>query len=347
MKHIKYPSIGQFRNLVKDIQHSYGYSKDENDEWFFDHSKTLPTLMLHGSIKVHGTCSGCVIKPDGTQYPESKNNVISIENDNAGFAAWHHGVQDTLYGMRVVLELAFPEIKDKDIVIFGEWSGGNIQKNVGVTNFKKFFYIFGVKVIENDEDTFNYWLKDYPILESISKRIFDKRHFEWFEMEIDFNNPQLKQNDLIELTNKVEEFCPVAKRLMIIDNIDSIDCSIGEGVVWEHITDNGELLQCKIKGKKHSSSNVKVIAEVDVEKLNSIIEFVDYVCTESRLLQMFKEICDNNPDRKLLGKFIKAVSTDVIKEESDTLSKNDLTMKDVGGSLSKRAREWFFEREEL
>ena len=107
------------------------------------------------------------------------------------------------------------------------------------------------------------------------------------------------------------------------------------------------MLQCKIKGKKHSSSNVKVIAEVDVEKLNSIIEFVDYVCTESRLLQMFKEICDNNPDRKLLGKFIKAVSTDIIKEESDTLVENELTMKDVGGSLSKRAREWFFEREEL
>ena len=42
----------------------------------------------------------------------------------------------------------------------------------------------------------------------------------------------------------------------------------------------------KVKGEKHSSSKVKKLASVDVEKLNSIKDFVDYAVTESRLEQV-------------------------------------------------------------
>lgn len=93
--------------------------------------------------------------------------------------------------------------------------------------------------------------------------------------------------------------------------------------------------------------------------MNSIKEFVDYAVTENRLQQMADEVlgwddlsggmivrvCDF--DRKNLGKFIKAVSSDVLKEELDTMVDSGLEMKDIGSPLSKKARNWFFEQELL
>ena len=106
--------------------------------------------------------------------------------------------------------------------------------------------------------------------------------------------------------------------------------------------------QMKVKGEKHSVSKVKKLAAVDVEKLNSVKEFVEYAVTENRMQQMFDEVFKGqDPDRKRLGEFIKAVSADVIKEESDTAAENGLEPKDFGKELSDKARKFFFEKEQL
>ncbi len=74
---------------------------------------------------------------------------------------------------------------------------------------------------------------------------------------------------------------------------------------------------------------------------------IETVADWSWSIQAFTEACENNADRKLLGAFIKWVANDLIKEESDTLADNGLTMKDVGGTMSKKAKIWFFSKEEL
>ena len=96
-----------------------------------------------------------------------------------------------------------------------------------------------------------------------------------------------------------------------------------------------------MKGEKHSSSKVKKLASVDVEKLNSIKDFVDYAVTESRLQQGLTEI---GLDMKKMGEFIKWISQDVFKEESDTMKENNLEMKDIGKELSNKARKWYIEQ---
>lgn len=96
-----------------------------------------------------------------------------------------------------------------------------------------------------------------------------------------------------------------------------------------------------MKGEKHSSSKVKKLASVDVEKLNSIKDFVDYAVTESRLEQGLGEI---GLDMKKMGEFIKWISQDVFKEESDTMKENNLEMKDIGKELSNKARKWYIEQ---
>jgi hypothetical protein len=150
--------------------------------------------------------------------------------------------------------------------------------------------------------------------------------------------PQLVQNDLTDLTIAVEEQCPVAKHFGAE--------GIGEGIVWS-VEFKGVVHRFKVKGEKHSSSKVKTLAAVDVEKLNSITEFIDYVVTESRFNQALENTYPNNEpiDIKKMGDLIRWVVNDVIKEESDTLAKSGLEPKDVNKYISAKVREMFFKLE--
>ena len=102
-----------------------------------------------------------------------------------------------------------------------------------------------------------------------------------------------------------------------------------------------------MKGDRHSSSKVKTLASVDVEKLTSIQSFVESVCTDSRLEQAWFELFiqpNIEPTMSYIGSFIKWVSSDVIKEESDLLEVSGLSIKEVGNSLSKKAKNYFITR---
>ena len=55
-EHIKYPSIEQFRNVVRAVQNKARYYKDEDGEAAFDMTKRL---QFTGSVKLHGTNAGC------------------------------------------------------------------------------------------------------------------------------------------------------------------------------------------------------------------------------------------------------------------------------------------------
>ena len=320
MEAISYSSIGQFRNLVKDVQFAY--------------KEKLPILTMTGTVKVHGTNASVIITHEGNQYPQSKNNIITVDSDNHGFALWHNSKTDTFKNLSEIIRFSCSVPESSAIIIYGEWAGQGVQKGVAVSEACKFFYIFGVMAVsDNEEKT---WLSDYPSLDNYID-IYDARDIWIKKIDIDFNTPSLSQNELVSITNEVESECPVGKSLGFT--------GVGEGVVWEYITNSGERFSFKVKGEKHSVTKVKKLAEVDTEKVNSIEEFIAYAVTDNRLNQAFLEVCDNEADRKLLGKFLKWINSDVNKEESDTLKSNGLTMKDVGGSMSKRAKNWFFSKE--
>ena len=143
------------------------------------------------------------------------------------------------------------------------------------------------------------------------------------------------QNQLSELTIAVEEECPVAKAFGF--------SGIGEGIVWSTNV-NGIVHRFKVKGEKHSSSKVKTLAAVDVEKLGSIQKFVDYAVTESRFNQSLENVFPNDEpiDVKKMGEVIRWVVTDITKEEMDTMVANNIEPKDVNKYVSSKVREMFF-----
>ena len=342
---IKYPKIGQYRNAVKIIRDWTHYQgQDEDGNPIIDESIEKPVLRATGTVKLHGTNAGVVYDLESDEiYAQSRTRVITVESDNAGFAFFVESNKDNLKKhLKKVLDIAnsrsaakminesFQEPQEKTIAVFGEWCGGNIQKGVALAELDKMFVVFDVKIGEkfvNNSDLAH-------ILEDLPEYIKSAVHYKTYHMDIDFNNPEQHTNLLVEITNDVENECPVAKEFGI--------SGIGEGVVWK-VNYNGEILRFKVKGQKHSSSKVKKLAQVDPEKLKSIEQFVDYAVTENRLKQGIEQVFTANNreiENKGIADFVKWVKQDIFSEEKDVMVESSLEPKDVMKQISQKSVDW-------
>ena len=342
-KMIKFPSIEQFRTVVSNVNRHFNFvGLDENGEAIYDPTLPKPIITFKGTVKIHGT-NAAVSYNAKELWAQSRENIITPEKDNAGFAFFVESNKEAFYELFAQVmdkTIPWPDPYKNTITIYGEWAGGNIQKGVGVCNLPKSFFIFGVKITPHTETEEElkanpaYWV-DYTYLRAPEHNIYNIDDYPTYSIDIDFNMPQLVQNQLSELTIKVEEECPVAKAFGY--------SGIGEGIVWT-AEFKGNVHRFKVKGEKHSSSKVKTLAAVDVEKLNSIKEFVDYAVSESRFNQALENIFPNNEpiDVKKMGDVIRWVVNDVIKEEMDTLVENQLEPKEINKYISSKVREMFF-----
>lgn len=340
-KMIKFPSIEQFRNVVSNINRHYNFTGlDENGDAIYDTTLPKPTLTFKGTVKLHGTNAGVSFN-ESEYWAQSRENIITPEKDNAGFAFFVESKKEVFKKfVDQINSVNFFDLRNNVVTIYGEWCGGNIQKGVAITNLPKSFFIFGVKVTPittSDEESKQkpaYWIPSH-YLKSPDDNIYNIEDFQTWTIDIDFNMPQLIQNKLSELTMAVEEECPVGKAFGF--------SGIGEGIVWSTQV-NGVVHRFKVKGEKHSSSKVKTLASVDVEKLETIQKFVEYAVTESRFNQALENVFPNEEpiDNKKLGDVIRWVVNDVVKEEMDTMVENKIEPKEVNKYLSAKIREMFF-----
>lgn len=303
-RHRAFPHINQFRNTVKTVRERSGFEKVE-----------LPVLTFVGSVKLHGTNAGITYTEDGEMLPQSRSQILSVGNDNAGFAAY---VADN--------STLFQSVAKPNRTIYGEWCGGSIQKSVALNKLPKMFVPFAIR--DGDQ-----WLDPQQIMDiSPIKTIYHFPH--WFK-DIDFNCPETSQNMLVTLTTNVEYECPVGRDLGVI--------GVGEGIVWWPMsTDkfNIEGLAFKVKGEKHSETKVKTLAAVDIEKLESVRALVESIVTENRLEQRLIQ-SGIGKDIKNTGTFIKLVSTDVMREEADTIEASGIPLADVTRGIQLAAKNWW------
>jgi hypothetical protein len=339
-KMINYPSIDQFRSVITSINRRYNFTGlDENGEAIYDSSVSKTVLTFKGTVKLHGTNAGVSFNAPSGMWAQSRENIITPEKDNAGFAFFVHS-NETAF-MRLFHDVAVNNDMDmhkNTITIYGEWCGSGIQKGVGISGIQKSFFIFGVKItphVQSEEELKNnpaYWV-DYTYLRNTEVKIYNIDDFQTWSIDIDFNMPQLVQNQLGELTNRVEKECPVSKFFGL--------SGVGEGIVWSCEV-GGVVHRFKVKGEKHSSSKVKTLAAVDIDKLNSIGDFIEHTVTENRFNQALENIFpDSELDIRMLGNLIKWVINDIIKEESDTMFVNGLEPKDVNKFVSQKVKEMF------
>lgn len=314
--HIPFPEIQQFRNTIKLVR-----ERAEHDR------VPLPVLRFVGSVKLHGTNSSIVFPENGGFYCQNRTQVIAPgKTDNAGFAAWVEANKDL-----------FSRLDRAGIVLYGEWCGQGIQKGVAISQVPKNFIVFAAKDLG-----FGYWYGRHS-LTRLSTRLSLKciYNFPNWKLNIDFSRPEEVQNKLVELTQAVENECPVGKALGVL--------GVGEGIVWwpEQNDDfNTRDLAFKVKGEKHSETKVKTLAAVDVEKLASIQELVEAVLTEHRLEKKLDALKEQGGelDIKSAGAFLKLVGQDVSKEEADTIAASGLPNNEVMGAVQKKAKQWWLKQ---
>lgn len=331
-KHYSFPSIDQFRQVIRMVRDRAAY-----------HGIPDPTLHFTGSVKLHGTNAGVVREiATGETWAQSREHVITIEKDNAGFARY---VQDSAADIDFMFDNAMAYTEHAThIAIYGEWCGQGIQRGVAISQLPKRFVIFGVRMIADtgEGEPIRKWLTKQQVVEIASGGIASIYEFPTFDVTIDFARPELAQNELIRITNEVEARCPYAARF----GVDGI----GEGVVWMPADDaewvNLNDLIFKVKGEKHSDSKVKTVAEVDVQKVANMHAFAECVVTNHRMEKMIDKLKEAGLPVEItsIGAFLKHACGDVMKEESDRLTASGLEWKEVAGTVNKAAKQWFMKR---
>ena len=314
---VKFESVGQFRNFIKTMQY-LGLRKSN----------------LIGTVKIHGTNSsvGLDLK-DNSLFCQSRNRVLSLDDDNYDFVKY---VEDNKSEFLKI----FNEIKNKintenydSIIIYGEWAGKGIQNKVAVSELGRFFAPFSIRGI--NKDTIDILDVKLEINESI--RFYPIETFGVYNVVLDLDNTHLAQQEIKNITIAIENECPVGKYFGI--------SGIGEGVVF---TDETRIYSFKSKGEKHSVSKVKTIANVDVEKIKKIQDFIDYAVTENRLNQGIEYLKEMNKELDIssIGDFLRWLANDILKEEQDVIIENGLDndLKSIMKSTSNKGRKWFMDK---
>ncbi len=305
---------------------------------------TLSPVTYRGKIKLHGTNFAIQVFNDRTVC-QSRNKIITPEDDNSGAAAWAEGIKHHLISSRLN--------RDKDFILYAEFSGKGIMSGVACSSVdRKFAAVFCIREIEfvDNEMSGRYIFEPDEILSILT---FDGRLdlapdlliIPWYD--------EPTQVNLIGDTNKLKSFVEsINEQIEIIEKEDPFIktefgiSGCGEGLVFYPISHshNPEPLFFKAKGEKHRVKKDKEAVVISSEVINSVTEFAQTYTTEARLLQGAIAMgADSQPvfDQKLIGKFIGWVSQDVAKECKEDLEASALEWKLVSVQVTGIARKWY------
>lgn len=321
MEFISYPKIYTFRSAYAEIKEAYINKREE-----------LPKLRYISSVKLHGTNSAIVKHIESNEYTfQSRNRIITIEKDNLGFAQF---MSDKNYQVLFdIIEKLHEKKAEKHIAIFGEYAGLKIQSKVAISKLPRMFLIFAIRFDFEWLD-----LEKFKNVQNIDEKIYNMEQFERHYIDIDFKDPAKALEKISELTDKVNDECPVAKSLGEI--------GIGEGLVWTCLDNPTSRFWFKSKGEDHqvvASNNNKEKIAIEPDKIENVNKFVDNTLTENRLNQGIEYLKENNLEIviKNIGIFIRWVVEDIIKEESDVVVESNLDEKMIKKEITTRAVIWY------
>lgn len=350
MSFLAWPEIGNFHNLRKYLKQYpeslEGYGK----------------VRYLTKVKLDGTNAAVIISPNASTNPvaapraevlaQSRTKIITPSDDNMGFARWVKSQEDAW--SRLALD-------DREVIVFGEWAGSGIQKNVAVSQIsKKIFAVFcvllrspdtgeivSVKTDPREIESFVFDVPNVYILPWFKK---SDEHGEIFTTTINWlGNAEELQPELDRINAavlEVEECDPWVKTNFQVEGV-------GEGLVFYPIGNAVEAWDkfsgwlFKAKGEKHKTVKQSAPAQANPEIANSVKEFADLVLTEARLEQGAQAVKNSSVadaplyDMSNVGRFLTWVLTDVKKETTAELEASKLTWEQVTKAITNQARQWY------
>jgi hypothetical protein len=337
----KYDSIEHFRHLVASVtRHARFAGLDHKTGTpVYDDSRQLPKLTFRGTVKLHGTNAGIVQKStEGSLQFQSRNNAITPQSDNAGFATEMN--RSTAKLLAIFDRLRKTTRHLGVIAIYGEWCGQGIQKGVAIAQLTKRFVVFGIRCLDPSDGS-SKWL-DLETLGDLLDRpdlnIYNICHFPTFQLEIDFGCPESSQPELERRTLEVSQECPVAREFGV--------SGPGEGIVWSPIDVNHPHYRSylfKTKGEQYQPTSHSKIASANPERVKTVGDFVDRTVTDIRCRQGLEYLEEQKMDltKRNIARFVEWVRNDILKEERDILEESGLEERDVKGPINKKASSWF------
>lgn len=328
-----FTSIESFKTIVQQTR-----------KYFGEKNLPLPTHTFIGTVKLHGSnASVRYVHATGELIPQSRNRVLSLDSDNAGFAWFVETHKQAI--LDLILSI-YPHDNDgsmyKELTLFGEWCGGNIQKKVALSEAPKHWVLFAMKLklskYGDDTDAIYVPLPDDVYNNSIG--VYNIYQIPTYEVTVDFLNPEHASQELYDLTLAVEKEDPWVKTMFGISGI-------GEGIVWA-AKDHPGLSRAwfKTKGLLHKNegdtSKVHKI-QIDDDKLASIKELVQAILPEWRLEQGVSYLKENDIDLtpQNTGNYLKWIAKDILKEETSTIAASGFDWKQVQGQVMQTARNYY------
>lgn len=347
----KYPSIEKIKDVMKSVskknKRTFSHleiDKETGNKTPIFFNEVLPKLKFLGTVKLHGSNGCIIINNDLSTDFQSRNRILSLTSDNAGFCLFGNSHVEEILEM---FQLLTEDNTSDYIHIYGEWCGGNIQSNVALSGIPKTFIIFGILITTFNDDEI--WLPMDIVKEFTNKNdIRNIFEFKTYEVEIDFNDVTKGLEIIDKLRDEIDEVCPVAKSL---GSTSEITC--GEGNVWRCVMNGYESLSFKHKGNNHQrkgknpkSQSPKLI--MNEEQQLAFQSFLIDAVTVDRLAQCIEFLEENNLEihRKNTGHYLKWFISDIEKECKESiiiLSKVDISWKDVYKPISAMAREFYFD----
>lgn len=328
-KHISWVSIESFYHVRK-------------------HVDAYPTLLpqpgpvtYRAKVKLHGTCAGVIVEPDGTVTAMSRSAIITPENDNAGFAKW---VQERREAF------AAEQLNGATLIIFGEWCGPGIQKGVAVNKLpERSFAVFAARSIAEGSEEF---MTEPWFLEGRLKNVPGAYVLPWFndgeEFVIDWQLPAEQLQPVIDRINErvlaVEACDPWVKSVCGEEGV-------GEGLVFYPVSETHSNYKCfsdlcfKAKGAKHQVVAKAKPAQADPQAAANAAAFAEMVVTPARLEQGCRAANGGELvfESKNIGTFLAWIGRDVIKECNVEMQASGLEQKDAVRACSNRARVWYLD----
>jgi hypothetical protein len=306
----------------------------------------IDSVTYRGRVKLHGSNASVVVHGDQV-IPQSRNRVLTLDEDNYGFAAFAldpvraNGIRELAHHVRVVLDIPATQ----PLVLFGEWIGPGIQQRVAISKLPSRQWVLFAVAVQNGEQMRYFDLPSLVYSEYVGLSIFSLTDTYEYQITIDFRTRELVEPAaavISEVTSAVEQCCPWAARF----NIEGI----GEGLVWtpmgEHAGD-AELF-FKSKGEKHQGTpgERKPRVLVDPQALAGVAAFVDHAATPDRLQQGLEALHEQGlvAEMRNLGAFLKWVGGDVQRECVAELEASRLDWKAVAKQVNERAKTWFIQQ---
>ena len=335
-QHQNFGSIGQFKDFAKELAY---YFKTRGDVDVPDE------LELRGTVKLHGTHGDIVVEfENGKQrshWFQSRNRVLSRDADNCGFVAFMESIPLAVRTELIdAVAAAYSDVtassdEIRSLMISGEFCGGDIQKRVALASLPKMFVIYAARI--NGAWQKNFADGGYRHIQAEQHGIYNISRAPAFSATLCTRNPERDFEKLKAITDAVERRCPFAETFGV--------SGTGEGVVWicEGVPRSSRFW-FKVKGPMHMGSDIARVKVVRGKEQEGAREFARQAALLPRLEQGFDHLREMNLDpaaKESMGRYIKWVVEDVLKEEKDAIDELELPVPLLRKEITLLAREHY------